>query len=205
MTDHSARPSAPASSARLAALHTLCSEDYAKGQSQRATAACQLPSYAAFATGAVITPPPEPTDLEVAISVGQQLLDSDELLSVREALRLLLRALDAEPAATPPAPEPPAPRCPAAHPDDPTPCTGPVVVTILNEGNAGAHGCEHHGARLLASLKDGRVYALGTSPQAAAIRVFKAADSTRPFPWVDGPRTRDDQLSRNEIRERGAR
>lgn len=39
----------------------------------------------------------EPTDLEVAISVAQQLLDSDQILSLREALRLLLRALDAEP------------------------------------------------------------------------------------------------------------
>ncbi|MEV6174899.1 hypothetical protein AB0L99_42675 [Streptomyces sp. NPDC051954] len=40
----------------------------------------------------------EPSDLDVAISVAQQLLDSDQVLSLREALRLLLRALDAEPA-----------------------------------------------------------------------------------------------------------
>lgn len=39
----------------------------------------------------------EPTDLQVAISVGQQLLDSDSPMSVHEALRLLLRALNAEP------------------------------------------------------------------------------------------------------------
>lgn len=39
----------------------------------------------------------EPSDLDVAISVGQQLLDSSSVLSLREALRLLLRALDAEP------------------------------------------------------------------------------------------------------------
>jgi uncharacterized protein (DUF1778 family) len=39
----------------------------------------------------------EPSDLEVAIRVAQQLLDSDSALSLREALRLLLRALDAEP------------------------------------------------------------------------------------------------------------
>lgn len=39
----------------------------------------------------------EPSDLDVAISVAQQLLDSDQVLSLREALRLLLRALDAEP------------------------------------------------------------------------------------------------------------
>ncbi|MBC2904010.1 hypothetical protein [Streptomyces cupreus] len=42
-------------------------------------------------------PIPEPTDLDVAISVAQQLLGSDQILSLREALRLLLRALDAEP------------------------------------------------------------------------------------------------------------
>ncbi|MFF9324020.1 hypothetical protein ACF1AY_04805 [Streptomyces sp. NPDC014776] len=43
-------------------------------------------------------PPREPSDLDVAIRVAQQLLDSDQILSLREALRLLLRALDAEPA-----------------------------------------------------------------------------------------------------------
>ncbi|MFF9625423.1 hypothetical protein [Streptomyces griseosporeus] len=42
-------------------------------------------------------PPTEPSDLDVAISVAQQLLGSDQILSLREALRLLLRALDAEP------------------------------------------------------------------------------------------------------------
>lgn len=36
------------------------------------------------------------SDLDVAISVAQQLLHSDEVLSLREALRLLLRALGAE-------------------------------------------------------------------------------------------------------------
>ncbi|MFF5759660.1 hypothetical protein ACFY7A_30030 [Streptomyces longwoodensis] len=48
-------------------------------------------------TAAPIPPALEPTDLDVAISVAQQLLDSDSVLSLREALRLLLRALDAEP------------------------------------------------------------------------------------------------------------
>lgn len=99
-------------------------------------------------------------------------------------------------------------RCPAAHPEDPTPCDGPPVVTVLDRENAGANGCEHHGARLLASLEGGRVYALPDAPAGAAIRVFKAADGIRPFPWVDGPRTRADQLSRLENRrsaERGDR
>ena len=95
-------------------------------------------------------------------------------------------------------------RCPAAHPDDPTPCDGPVVVMVLDRTNAGAKGCEHHAARLLASLEGGRVYGLPDAPEGAAIRVFKAADSIRPFPWMtDAPRTRADQLSRLENRQRG--
>lgn len=94
-------------------------------------------------------------------------------------------------------------RCPAAHPDDPTPCDGPTVVMILDARNAGAKGCEHHGARLLASLEGGRAYPLPDAPEGAAIRVFKAADSIRPFPWIDGPRTKASELSRQELRERG--
>jgi hypothetical protein len=96
-------------------------------------------------------------------------------------------------------------RCPAAHPEDPTPCDGPSVVTVLDRKNHGADGCEHHAARLLASLDGGRVYALLAAPAGTAIRVFKAADSTRPFAWVtDGPRTRPDQLSCRENRENEA-
>ncbi|WP_329366911.1 hypothetical protein [Streptomyces sp. NBC_01483] len=96
-------------------------------------------------------------------------------------------------------------RCPAAHPDDPTPCVGPPVVTVLDAGHAGADGCEHHGARLLASLEGGRVYALPDAPAGAAIRVFKAADGMRPFCWFDGPRTESSQLSRAENRARHQR
>lgn len=55
------------------------------------------------ATPALPAALPEPTDLDVAISVARQLLDSDQILSLREALRLLLRALDAEPATEQPA------------------------------------------------------------------------------------------------------
>ncbi|MFJ2828577.1 hypothetical protein ACIPC1_13535 [Streptomyces sp. NPDC087263] len=93
-------------------------------------------------------------------------------------------------------------RCPAAHPEDPTPCGGPPVVTVLDVVNAGADGCEHHGARLLASLNRGRVYALPDAPQGAAIRVFRAADSIRPFCWFGGPRIESSQLSRAENRAR---
>jgi hypothetical protein len=76
-------------------------------------------------------------------------------------------------------------RCPAAHQDDPTPCDGPPVVTVLDRQSAGLDGCEHHGARLLASLEGGRVYALPDAPAGAAIRVFKAAATMPPFLWVE--------------------
>ncbi|MGW1038699.1 hypothetical protein [Streptomyces sp. NPDC002547] len=91
-------------------------------------------------------------------------------------------------------------RCPAAHPDDPTPCIGPVTVTVLDAFNASADGCEHHAARLLASLDGGRVYALSDAPTGAAIRTFTAAGSIRPFFWLDSPRTESSQLS--DIRAR---
>ncbi|MBV9024239.1 MAG: hypothetical protein JO362_10705 [Streptomycetaceae bacterium] len=75
-------------------------------------------------------------------------------------------------------------RCPAAHPEDPTPCTGPAVVTVLDTRNHGADGCEHHAARLLASLKGSRVYHLPHAPEGAAIRVFTAAGDLPPFAWM---------------------
>ncbi|MFF7171713.1 hypothetical protein [Streptomyces pseudovenezuelae] len=93
-------------------------------------------------------------------------------------------------------------RCPAAHPEDPTECVGPTAVTVLDSTGAGADGCEHHGARLLASLDSASVYALPDAPHGAAIRVFKAADGIRPFCWVNGPRTEPSQLSHAENRER---
>ncbi|MFF8191893.1 hypothetical protein ACF05L_13815 [Streptomyces bobili] len=96
------------------------------------------------------------------------------------------------------------PRCPAAHPDDPTPCSGPLSVTVLDIHNAGANGCEHHAARMLASLERGRVYALPDAPAGAAIRVFKAADDIPPFVWFEGaPRTQPNQRSRAENRRKG--
>ncbi|MEH0545320.1 hypothetical protein QA802_20240 [Streptomyces sp. B21-105] len=96
-------------------------------------------------------------------------------------------------------------RCPAAHPEDPTPCVGEVVVSVLDSGGAGADGCEHHGARLLASLAGGRVYGLPHAVPGTAIRVFKAADGIRPFCWLDGPRTDASQLSHAENRARHGR
>lgn len=98
MTDLFARPARAASSesaARLAELHRLCNEDFAKGQAERA-AARFAPSLSA-AHLVDTAPATEPSDLDVAICVAQQLLHSDSVLSLREALRLLLRSLGAEP------------------------------------------------------------------------------------------------------------
>ncbi|MDX3578640.1 hypothetical protein [Streptomyces sp. FL07-04A] len=144
-------------------------------------------------------------ELQAAIRVAQRMLaaygDSSGFSefgyaqahgALAESLRILLRALGADSekgyasVPTPSGdPQEAPPRCPAAHPEDPTPCGGPVVVTILDAHNAGAHGCEWHGARLLASLDGGRVYALPDAPDGAAIRTFKAAGSLRPYAWVE--------------------
>ncbi|MFF7260683.1 hypothetical protein ACFZCL_10415 [Streptomyces sp. NPDC008159] len=162
----------------------------------------------------------EPSDLDTAVRVARTLFadygDSsrdgfsypEAYGALREALRLVLRTVGTEQdsrsqgwTATM-AVRVPEGRCPAAHPEDPTPCSGPPTVTILDTTNAGADGCQHHGARLLASLDGGRVYGLPHSTPGTAIRVFKAAAGIRPFCWVDGPRTRDEQLSRDEVRAR---
>ncbi|MFJ8109964.1 hypothetical protein [Streptomyces sp. NPDC096132] len=79
--------------ARVAALHQLAREDYVKGQRERAAHMALSATHLAAPAPVV---PSEPSDLEVAINVAQRLLDSDQILSVREALRLLLRALGAE-------------------------------------------------------------------------------------------------------------
>ncbi|MFC8808626.1 hypothetical protein ACFT9J_35025 [Streptomyces anthocyanicus] len=77
-------------------------------------------------------------------------------------------------------------RCPAAHPEDPTPCGGPVVVTIIDAENAGADGCEHHAARMLASITGARPVAKPDAPAGVAVRIFRAAHHTHPFPWLAG-------------------
>ncbi|MEU0427899.1 hypothetical protein ABZ235_30695 [Streptomyces canus] len=185
MADHFVRPRGAASSARLAALHQQCDEDYAKGQAQRATAGRWLP------TAAAPLLPPMTGELDSAITIAQKVLAAYGTVEgglsaysqahggITEALRILLRALNAEPA-----PTTTGPRCPAAHPEDPTPCDGPPVVTVLDRSNAGANGCSHHGARMLASLNGGRVYALPDAPPGSAIAVFKAAADLQPYPWL---------------------
>ncbi|WP_327290117.1 hypothetical protein [Streptomyces sp. NBC_01198] len=74
-------------------------------------------------------------------------------------------------------------RCPAAHPSDPSACDGPLAVTIVDAFGAGADGCEHHAARMLASLNGARVYALPNAAEGAAIRTFKAAAALPPYAW----------------------
>ncbi|MFJ6611870.1 hypothetical protein ACIQPT_16515 [Streptomyces sp. NPDC091289] len=74
-------------------------------------------------------------------------------------------------------------QCPAAHPEDATPCGGPVVVTVIDAENAGADGCEHHAARMLASISGARPVAKPDAPAGAGVRVFRTAHHTRPFPW----------------------
>uniref|UniRef100_A0AAU2A2A3 Uncharacterized protein n=1 Tax=Streptomyces sp. NBC_00093 TaxID=2975649 RepID=A0AAU2A2A3_9ACTN len=76
-------------------------------------------------------------------------------------------------------------RCPAAHPKDPSPCDGPLAVAVLDSSGAGTEACEWHGARLLASLEQGRVYGLPDASPGAAIRVFKSAGTMQPFAWVE--------------------
>ncbi|MGW5989465.1 hypothetical protein ACWFRT_13805 [Streptomyces anulatus] len=92
----------------------------------------------------------------------------------------------------------PAERCAAAHIDDPTACRGPHdAVTILDGTGNAATGCEHHGARMLASL-DGAHIEPG-SVVGAATRAAAASQTIRPFCWYeDAPRTEPSQLSHAE-------
>ncbi|MEU8521901.1 hypothetical protein [Streptomyces sp. NBC_01216] len=88
----------------------------------------------------------------------------------------LVEMVDGPPAGTPV-------RCPAAHPEDATPCGGPVVVTVIDAQNAGADGCEHHAARMLASISGAHPVAKPDAPAGVAARVFRTAHHTHPFPW----------------------
>ncbi|MBT2673974.1 hypothetical protein J7E95_24765 [Streptomyces sp. ISL-14] len=125
---------------------------------------------------------PEPSDLAVAIRVAQTLLaDYGDTTGydhfayaqahggLSEALRILLRALGAESS----------PRCPAALPADPSPCGGPITVTVLDPSKRGADGCERHAIRLLAALPGSYPIGLPDAPAGSAVRVFKAAGALR--------------------------
>ncbi|AXK34676.1 NUDIX hydrolase [Streptomyces armeniacus] len=74
-------------------------------------------------------------------------------------------------------------RCPAAHPSDPSACRGPVAVTVIDANGTGCDGCEHHAARMLASLHGARVAPLPDAPEGAAIRTFRTAGELPPYAW----------------------
>ncbi|MFE2828452.1 hypothetical protein [Streptomyces sp. NPDC059271] len=153
-----------------------------------------------------------PSNLTISVNVARLLLAQHEQVDHRdlyavnrahgalaEALRLVLRAVDAEGTQIVSTPggdhvrgasekvftevrdNPSGQRCPAAFTDDAAPCDGPPVVLILDPTNRGAEGCERHGARLLAVVKDGRAVALPEAPEGTASRVFRAAASSRFF------------------------
>ncbi|MFE5579866.1 hypothetical protein [Kitasatospora sp. NPDC056531] len=78
----------------------------------------------------------------------------------------------------------PQPRCEAAHLGDASPCEGPRdAVTVLDRHGDAAKACVHHGIRLYASLIDPRVHP-GSVP-GAAIEVYKRAQTTSAFAWLD--------------------
>ncbi|MFD0001775.1 hypothetical protein ACFVJ4_05035 [Streptomyces sp. NPDC127178] len=118
----------------------------------------------------------------LAAIVGARLADASAAAymvgRLEVSLRSLLEILDAD--------QEPARRCPAAHPEDPAPCGGPVVVTVLDSQNAGADGCELHAIRMLASITGGRLVAKPDAPAWVALRIFRAAHHTHPFPWLEG-------------------
>lgn len=73
-------------------------------------------------------------------------------------------------------------RCAAAHPEDRTLCEGPIdAVKIVDVVGEEVTGCVHHGAVLLASLRDGRVYPGPGDVDGAAIEVYNRARHRRPF------------------------
>ena len=73
-------------------------------------------------------------------------------------------------------------RCGAAHVEDRTPCVGPRdAVTVLDAVGGAVVGCEHHGARMVASIGGARVEP--GSVVGAATRVFAAAQDLAPFCW----------------------
>ena len=77
--------------------------------------------------------------------------------------------------------------CGAAHSEDPRPCEGPVdAVRVVDRVGSAVSGCLLHGAVLLASLDDGRVYPLN-GPAGSAIAVYLRARSLRPFDFLDSP------------------
>lgn len=85
-------------------------------------------------------------------------------------------------------------RCPAADPADPTPCEGPpdaVAVTEMSDLGVLDHvrkgealaACEYHGARVPASMVDGRVDP-GPAGSGPCVAVFAWAKTLRACEWL---------------------
>ncbi|WP_018566355.1 hypothetical protein [Streptomyces sp. PsTaAH-124] len=125
----------------------------------------------------------------LAAALDVDLLDGSAMARIigrlETALRDLVHLVDGDGGQTA-GPGPVVFRCPAAHPEDPTPCAGPVVVTVLDRTNAGVDGCEHHAVSLLASVTGTRPVPKPNTSVGLAVRIFRAADHTRPFPWREG-------------------
>ncbi|QFZ73986.1 hypothetical protein GFH48_12680 [Streptomyces fagopyri] len=135
----------------------------------------------------------EPSNLTISVNVARLLLAQHEQVDHRdlyavnrahgalaEALRLVLRAVDAEVPRSGKLSDL-GERCPAAQADDPSPCDGPPIVTVYAPRGEGADGCGHHAAQLLAATNNTHPVALPDAPVGAASEVFKAAASLRYF------------------------
>jgi hypothetical protein len=118
------------------------------------------------------------------IDFGDSIQVADNLGRLKAHVGLLLELLDDEMAERDDDSRVEDGRCAAAHSADPDPCIGPVVVMVTDQEKNGAHACEHHGARILASLDHGSVYGLPGAPMGTAVRVFKAAREIEPFCWL---------------------
>ncbi|QSB14043.1 hypothetical protein JQS43_21270 [Natronosporangium hydrolyticum] len=70
--------------------------------------------------------------------------------------------------------------CAAAHPEDWSPCDGPVdAVRVVDRAGDSVAGCVHHAAVVLASVVEARVYP--GSVAGAAIEAFRRSRARRPF------------------------
>lgn len=76
-------------------------------------------------------------------------------------------------------------RCAAAHREDHSPCEGPLdAVRVVDQYGMSASGCVRHGAVLLASIQDGRVYP--GSVEGAAVETYQRAQQLGPFQFGEG-------------------
>lgn len=76
-------------------------------------------------------------------------------------------------------------RCAAAHVEDQRACDGAIdAVRVVDRVGEQTTGCVRHGAALLASIENGRVYP--GSVEGAAVEAYRAAQAPRPFEFGNG-------------------